>query len=496
MRPTRLTRPQNRSTYARTGLDFLINDPNGFPSAYPPGIGSPPLWWYGEDTGGGAYPIGPNGPYSRGSVGAVPAVIRATALITGPISAAPFTVNTAGSPKETPRWLTDPMLLKPDARYPGVERPAVRQLPRSLFWTEWVRSAIWWGVGAFMYVPDATGAPTPGLMWNVPSRLLTTERDSGDALVWSLADPAGGDPVVFDRSGAAGPWRIAVLRNPHSPIDTEGHSRGVFAMSPGVFALAGQVESYASGTFRSGIPAGYLQVQTPGLTAPAAEELKDRWMAAHGGDRRSIAVLNATTSFQPLNLSPVDAALDQVKRLNMADVAFAFGLDPMTLGVGLANSATYTNLRDAWANHRDFGLAPWTAGVEDVLTALAPGNTAVKVNLDGFANPTAAERFAAWQVALDAGIVTVDEVRAAEHLPAMPTGDATPEATTRSLSAAETSQKVYLAVDAGVISIVEARQMIADAGGNIDPEVVPEKPTPAPAPQLQPVATEPAEATP
>jgi HK97 family phage portal protein len=144
-------------------------------------------------------------------------------------------------------------------------------------------------------------------------------------------------------------------------------------------------------------------------------------MAAHGGDRRSIAVLNATTDFQALNLSPVDAALDQVKRLNLADVAFSFGLDPGTLGVGLANSATYTNVRDTWTNHRDFGLAPWTAAVEDTLSAILPGSGSVRVNLDGFANPTPAERFAAWKVALDAGILTVDEVREREGLPELET---------------------------------------------------------------------------
>lgn len=415
-------RPQMRSTYARTSADFLVNDPDGFPSDYPPGG----LWWYGIDTGAGAYPIGPNGPFPQGTVGAVPAVIRATALITGPITSAPFRAMAGTVQKDSPRWLTDPMLLRPDARYPGAVLPEVRQLPRSLFWVEWLRSAIWWGVGGFICLEDDTGQPVPGSMWNVPSRLLSTERDQAGALVWVLGETGAqnSERVVFDRDGRAtiGPvrYRIVVLRNPHSQVDQEGRSLGVFAMSPSVFALAGQIDGYAQGTFRSGIPAGYLKVQTPGLTKEAAGALKTSWMAAHGGDRRSIAVLNATTEFQPLNLSPVDAALDSVKRLNLADVAFAFALDPTTLGAGLANSATYSNVRDNWANHRDFGLAPWTAAVEDTLSALMPGTQAVKVNLDGFANPTPAERFSAWQVALNAGIVTVDEVRQAEGLPPLP----------------------------------------------------------------------------
>lgn len=425
MRAPRTIRTQTRNTYARTGLDFLINSPDGFPSDYPPGWPpGTPLWWNGLDSGGGAYPIGPNGPFASGTAGAVPAVVRATALITGPITSAPFRAMTGTQQADEPRWLTDPMLLRPDARFPGAVLPEVRQLPRSLFWGEWVRSAIWWGVGGFICTEDAAGQPMPGSMWNIPSALLSTERDDRGALCWVLGDTQGSERVVFDRDGRAQigavRYRVVVLRNPHSPVDVDGHSLGVFAMSPGVFGLAGQIDSYAQGTFRTGVPAGYLKVNTPGLTAPAATELKQRWMAAHGGDRRSIAVLNATTDFQPLNLTPVDAALDSVKRLNLADLAFAFGLDPMTLGAGLQNSATYTNLRDAWANHRDFGLAPWTAAVEGTLSALMPGTQSVRVNLDGFANPTAAERFSAWQVALAAGIVTVAEVRAAEGLPPLP----------------------------------------------------------------------------
>jgi hypothetical protein len=368
----------------------------------------------------------------------LPVVIRATALITGPLTAAPFRVLEAGfggRPLGRPRWITDPMLLRPDARFVSDLYPEVVQLPRGLFWTEWIRSAIWWGLGAFITAEDETGQPLAGTLRLVETRMrmLDTERDAGGALHWVLgADGVYEDRAVFDRDGylQLGPvrYRIVVLRNPHSPVDAEGHSMGVFEMSPEAFKLSGQVDSYASGTFRSGIPAGYLKVQTPGLQQEQATELKAKWMAAHGGDRRSIAVLNATTEFVPLNLSPVDAALGEVKRLNIADVAFAFGLDPMTLGAGLNNSATYSNLRDAWANHRDFGLAPWIAAVEDTLSALLPGTQAVKVNLDGFANPPAAERFASYKVAIDSGVLTVDECRELEGLPPKPEEEAAPVA--------------------------------------------------------------------
>jgi HK97 family phage portal protein len=197
-------------------------------------------------------------------------------------------------------------------------------------------------------------------------------------------------------------------------------SRGVFALSPGVFRFGGELDSYQSGQFRSGVPNGVLQVTTPGLTEDEANTLKARWMAVHGGGRRSIAVLNATTQFTPLNLSPVDAALTEVKKLNVADVAFAFGMDPNMLGAGLQNSASYNNVRDYFRQHRDLTLGPWIAALQDLLTSLLPGTQGVRVDLDQFTRAEPAERYAAYAAALSAGIITVNEVRQLEGLPPLP----------------------------------------------------------------------------
>lgn len=410
--------------YARTtggpGGDFLVNDPSGFPTDYPPA-----LWWYGLDSGGGAYPIGPNGPWTRGYAAAQPVVTRATSMITGPLTVAPFRVLEAsfgGRPLGAPRWITDPTLTRPDTRFGPQVNPAVWRLARSVFWSEWIRSGIWWGLGAFVSENDAAGAPMAGTMRVIHPGLLGTVRDADGVLVWSIGSTAWDSGTVeFDRDGfvlvGGRVYRITVLRNPLSPVDSEGMSMGVFAMSPGAFQLAATIDTYQAGQFRSGIPNGYLKTSVPGMTKDQADTLKAKWMAAHGGDRRSIAILNSTTEFVPINLSPLDAALDASKRLNIADVAFAFGLDPGTLGAGLNNSATYTNIRDAWENHRDFGLGPWIAAVQDTLSALLPGSQTVVVNLDGFANPSAAERYAAYTTALAAGILTLDEVRALEGLP-------------------------------------------------------------------------------
>jgi HK97 family phage portal protein len=413
-----------RAMYTRTSGNLLLGGPD---AGINPSDQSPVIWWQGSDAGGGQFPIGPNGPWTTGS--ALPVVVRAVSLITGPLSSAPYRVlngPVAGQPLPRPRWLLDPMLKRPDSRFVSDVYPEVVELTRYGFWSEFVRNAVLWGMGVFLCTEDADGMPAAGTLKLVHPWLLTTETDDAGALHWVLgsdaADPA--EKAVFDRNGRISfgdiTYRVVVLRNPHSSVSEEGYSQGVFEMAPSAFGMADQIGTFESGVFRSGIPAGFLQVQTPGLSPESAAELKSAWMAAHGGDRRSVAVLNATTTFTPLNMSPVDAALGEVKRLNLAEIAFAFGLSPETLGVSLTGSMTYSNTRDAWVNHRDYALSPWISALQDTLSALLPGSQSVVVNLDAFANPSLKERMDGYAVAINAGVMEPNECRELEGLEPLP----------------------------------------------------------------------------
>jgi hypothetical protein len=452
--PTRLTSratPQlTRSRYVRDTGNLLVNDPDGWVSNGEHG----PVWWVGSDSGGGRYPIGPrppwggmandgygNGPSSYWPVwqaDALACVVRATSLIVDPIADSPFRVQElgfAGAPLPTPRWLTDPMLARPDARFTSDVAPATLKLTRSKFWRDLLCASLWWGLGAFIYQEQQTLSsqePLAGTMRLIHPKFLGTVRNDSGTLVWALNPGGGPDEVLFDRDGytdvGGTTYRIAVLRNPLSPVDEDGLSRGVFAMSPGTFRFGSELDSYASGQFRSGVPNGVLQVTAPGLTEDEATRLKGRWMEAHGGGRRSIAVLNATTMFTPFNLSPVDAALTDVKKLNIADVAFAFGMDPNMLGAGLQNSASYNNVRDYFRQHRDLTLGPWISGLQDLLSTLLPGTEGVRVDLDQFTRADPEERYQAYKVAIEAGILLPEEVRQLEGLPPLPEPEPPPPA--------------------------------------------------------------------
>lgn len=358
---------EQRGLWTRTDGDLLTNDPNQ-------------LVWLGGDSLAALL--------ARGSASAeeLPVTTRATSLITGPLTSAPFQlVNDAtGAALPTPRWIGDPMLCRPDSRLiDGLQAfPHAKRLTRSRFWAEVVRSAIWYGMGAFVYQPDSYGSPLAGTLRQLNPQAVSMNAASR----WEIG--TGTERVEFDRDGylylGGATYRIAVMRNPLSPVGDDGMSLGVFGLSPEAFKTAASVDSFVAGTFTSGVPSGYLKYEREGLTQPQADDLKTAWMANHGGDKRSIAVLNAVTSFVPISFSPVDAEAAAIKRLSVADIAFAFGLPPEVLSVTLGNSATYSNRTDEWQRMKTTGLSLWISELEDVLTALVPYGTSVKVDFSEF----------------------------------------------------------------------------------------------------------------
>jgi phage portal protein BeeE len=298
-------------------------------------------------------------------------------LLVDPLTSGPFKVFRDGTQITAPSWLEDPQLLRP---LPGGAFSAVpvhMRQSRPIFWRRWVAQAVWWGRGFLLFNVNAGGEPVPGTMRHV-SRFQVEPDDSGGWLI------GGEQPTDWDGYFTLGGsrFRLVALDNPHSP-------GGVFTAHPEVFELARRLAQYTGGVFGSGVPNGYLKVNAAGLTQEQADMLKERWLAAHGGSKWSIAVLNSTTDFTPISWNPVDSALAEVKRLSIADVAFAFGLAPETLGVTLGNSATYSNVRQWFEAHRDFALQPWQSVVEATLSALFPRGTEVSVNFDAYTDDAA-----------------------------------------------------------------------------------------------------------
>lgn len=378
---------------ATDGRDVLFNSPDGWE------VDAPWLWWTGpaggDGTGGpfGA-PLSADDPFGASTL---PAVSRCTSIICDTIAGLPWNVYRGEYEKlPTPDWITDPQSARIDGRVVSDSTPWDTRYSAVEFWANWIVAALWWGDG-YIYVPvrDNTGAPKPPL-WQLHP--YDVQIDARTGTYW-----VGGTRLQ--------PGTVIHLRG--APPYRDGHGNGVLTVNGAELGLAATVRQYAASVFTSGVPAGYLKSSQPSMTQEQAVSLKASWMAAHGNAKRSIAVLNATTEFHPISISPVDAQLKDAREWGLRDIALAFGVPPYMLGIP-GDSSTYANVESRMIELRTFALLPWIRRIESILDSELPRGTSVKVNVDALVRADTATRFSAYESALRAGWMTIDEVRTLE----------------------------------------------------------------------------------
>jgi HK97 family phage portal protein len=384
---------------ATDGRDILFNSPDGWE------VDQPWLWWTGPADGdgtGGPWGNPPPGADTASWYSSIPAVTRCTALICDTIAGLPWHVYRDDLRTATPSWISDPQALRQDGRVVTPTSVETR-LSAVEFWTNAIVSALWLGDG-YVYVPvrDAVGQPKPPLWQLHPGDV--TIRD-GRYWVGDVLLPAGS---------------IVHLRG--EPPYQGGHGNGVITRHGRDLGLAVTIRSYTAGQYRSGVPAGFLKSSQPHMSEEDATRLKEAWMAQHGGSRRSIAVLNATTDFNPIQVTPMDSAIGVAREWSLRDIALMFGLNPYQLGVP-GDSATYANVESRAIEFEQFTLLNWIRRIESCLDAQMPLGTNLKIKTAGLERADIATRYAAYGLGIDKGFLTVDDVRALEDLPPMALDD-------------------------------------------------------------------------
>ncbi len=428
MRPT--SRIQRRSRFSRVNQpigSLLVNTYDGFPI-------DQPIHWLGSDQYGDL-PWGENG---LGPGAALSAVARAESLICTTLAHLPWrqltggpTANTSSMELPPARWVTDPTLLRPDARfYGGSTTVAALRRPASTFWASWIRSALMKGIGYLVFVPAEDGSPTPGTMRilnpdhvqpQVSPTLGIVNRKIGTADVFVETDSEGNFSIGGIR------YRLVELPSPICEPDEFGVPMGVLERHAKELGLASRAVNYAASTFRAGIPAGYLKVNKPNFNAPQAEALKQRWLEAHGGDATSIAVLNADIDFTPLQYSPLDMALIESRRMSLVDIANAFGEPVFLLNGSSGDSNSYSNTETRSIDFKTWTLGSWAVAVEEVLSALLPQQQFIQVDFRGLMKADSKTRYEAYAIAIRSGWLTIPEIRSLENLPELALTSDTPD---------------------------------------------------------------------
>lgn len=137
-----------------------------------------------------------------------------------------------------------------------------------------------------------------------------------------------------------------------------------------------------------------------------------------------VRVLGKGLKYEPILISPKDAMWIEAQSFTVLEVARLFGVpSSLMLAAIEGNSQTYSNVEQEWLAFARFTLVGYLRKIEEALTEISANGQTVRFNLDALLRSDTKSRYEAHRTGIEAGFLTVNEVRALEQLPPIPGGD-------------------------------------------------------------------------
>jgi HK97 family phage portal protein len=343
------------------------------------------------------------GTYQAGMT--IPGAWRAAILLSDLLGEVPWNAyrQIAGQPEQ--------MLLP---RPPLLEQPVPPDTRMTTF-SSWALDLIWHGnaVGVIA-ARNFQGWPTAAIAVpadNVAVRRVTPFVDSPlpvGALEYSIGSMRLGSQDVLHIKGPCRPGAVRGM--------------GVLETQLSTLNLALDQGRQAQSVSNHGVPTGVLTSSNPDLSDEEAANLKLAWLASQSS--RTVAVLNASTTFEPLSWNPDEMQMVEARKYTLGELELIFGLPVGWLG-GMSSQRQYSNIEQDAVNLLKFSLGGHLARFEQTLSLAFPRGTEVRANLDSVLRADTLTRYQAHAIALDKAFLSVDEVRELEHRAPLPDKPAT-----------------------------------------------------------------------
>lgn len=238
-------------------------------------------------------------------------------------------------------------------------------------------------------------------LWPLDPTLTTPEQLPSGRLVYRVRDKATGrvetltQDEVFHLRGAS---EDGVL------------GKGILEYARGSLGTASATESYAGRIFSSGtLNSGVISV--PGLLDDEASKRMARSFVTAAGNWHLPKVLEQGAKWEGNDLTPEDAQMLLSRKYTVDDVARWLGVSRTLLE---NNDPSFGNAEQFWRTFLvqtlDTWLVLWESSVDDQLV-LAPRKYFARFNRDDFSRGDLAAKAAADVAYVNAGILSVDEVR-------------------------------------------------------------------------------------
>ena len=178
------------------------------------------------------------------------------------------------------------------------------------------------------------------------------------------------------------------------------------------------VQTFANGALANGVyPSGVIQAEGK-MSREQTDYLRERFKKFTGAENAAKAlILDQGLKWTALTISPEDAELLASRRFTVEELARLFGVPPNLVG-DLTNSS-FTNSETMLRFFAQSTLAQWCRKLEaafagQVFSTAARVTHEVEFDLAGLLRGDPEQRWASHKIAVEAGILTVDEIRAEE----------------------------------------------------------------------------------
>jgi HK97 family phage portal protein len=210
------------------------------------------------------------------------------------------------------------------------------------------------------------------------------------------------------------PGEVIHIKGPHAPGALRG--LGVLESHLPTLGLAEDLQATAGNLTGYGVPTGLLKSEDPDLTQIEAEKLKIKWLSAQR--TRTIAVLNSTTSFEPLGWNPQEAQLVEARKFSLSELELIFGLPVGWLG-GSTSTRQYSNIEQDAVNLIKFTMLGHLSRFKQTLSGVLPRGQFVEPDLDELLRSDTLARYQGYASGITAGWLLRSEARAKERLVAV-----------------------------------------------------------------------------
>jgi HK97 family phage portal protein len=177
------------------------------------------------------------------------------------------------------------------------------------------------------------------------------------------------------------------------------------------------IQTFANSLYENGAnPSGVLELAGK-LSDQSFQYLVQRFREVYSGPQHAakVMVLDQGLTWKQVSVSPEDAEFLASRQFTVEELAMLFNVPPPIIGD--LQYGTFSNVETLLRWFAQNTLSPWIRKVEAEFTRSVfsgSGTHRLEIDLSGLMRGDPAQRWAAWKIAVEANILTPDEVRQEE----------------------------------------------------------------------------------